>query len=111
MTDEEDRKRMDGVISAISALQAGERHALEDRETLRKEIRASERRLAEDISEVQKECELFRAEVRLQWRTDREEAEKRKMSGRTVVVAVIAASATVLASIVAAAAAILTGGA
>ncbi len=101
---------MDGVLSAVAALQAGEKHALEDRELIRKEIRDSERRVLKEVAEVGGECAAFRVEVRDAWKADREEREKRKASSKLVVVAVIGASATVLGSLIAAAVAILTGG-
>lgn len=110
MTAEEDRKRMDGVLSAISALQAGERHAIEDRDLIRREIREARRELGKDIAEVGDECEAFRDEVRRAWETDRQDREKRKASGKLVVVAIIGACATVMGSIIAAATAIITAG-
>jgi hypothetical protein len=110
MTAEEDRRRMDGVLAAISALQAGEKHALEDRDLIRKEIRDARRELSADIATVGDECRDFRKEVRDTWKIDRDERAKRKASSKLVVVAIIGASATVLGSMIAAAAAILTGG-
>lgn len=76
---DEDRRWRDGVTSAIAALQAGEKHSIEDRETLRREIRESEARLAGDLAGVGQECRDFRVEVRHRWEADeraRKEREK-----------------------------------
>jgi hypothetical protein len=101
------------VTSAIAALQAGERHSIEDREMLRREIHDSEQRILERVNEtrggilervnaVDDECKRFRREAKQAW----ESREKRSAS---ITVAWIGGAAILLAAIVNTIA-VLTGG-
>lgn len=67
MTPDEDGRWRDGITSAVAALQAGERHSIEDREAIRREIRESETRILRAIGEVDEDCKDFRREVKETW--------------------------------------------
>jgi hypothetical protein len=121
MTPYDDIRWRDGVNAAVAALQAGETHSVEDRETLRREIRAAEQRLArdiaaarveakEDIAGVAAECREFRASVTQHWdEDDRKRVERAKVaqesrkddvvSKRTVTAAWIGGGAVLASSI------------
>lgn len=110
-------RRIDGLLSAVSALQAGERNAEKEAKAIREEIRASEARLSgriaelgQEVEKVEKTCEDFRREVRTGWEHDRKAREERVAKeqelskGRRVLMicATIGFAATFLASIVSA---------
>lgn len=111
MAPEEERRVVNGLVSAVAALQAGERYGAEDRELIRKEIRDSERRLFEEVADTRQECKDFRVEVRTSWAEDRKaraERERSEVTGRrSVTVAWIVASMALLGSIAQAVASIL----
>lgn len=83
MTAEVDPRWRDGVTSAIAALQAGERHSIEDREVMRREVRESEARIRREAEEtkasilraveaVDRECKDFHQEAKATWRKSEE---------------------------------------
>lgn len=78
MTPTDDRRVLEGLISAVAALQAGERHTAEDRRAMYDALTATERRLIEAIGEVDDECKEFRGEVRSTWEKERVERKKRE---------------------------------
>lgn len=90
------------MTSAIAALQAGERHSVEDREMIRREIRDSEQRILKAVDDVDQACSDFRKEVRGTWQA----RDKRSAS---ITVAWIGGAAILLAAIVNTIA-VLTGG-
>lgn len=77
MSPDDDRRWRDGVSAAIAALQAGERHSVEDRETLRREIRAAEATILKEVGRVDTECREFRHEVRRVWDEAKREQQAR----------------------------------
>ena len=97
-----DPRWRDGVTSAIAALQAGERHSVEDREVLRRDIQDSERRILERVNAVDQECREFRVEAKQAW-------SKREQRSVSITVAWIGGAAILLAAIVNTIA-VLTGG-
>lgn len=90
------------MTSAIAALQAGERHSVEDRDTIRREIRDAEERILKAVDDVDKSCRDFRKEVRDTWT-------KREQRSAGITVAWIGGVCLLLASIVQTIA-VLTGG-
>jgi hypothetical protein len=78
MTPDDDPRWRDGITSAVAALQAGERHSIEDREVMRREVRDSEARIRREAEEtkasilraveaVDRECKQFHEEAKDTW--------------------------------------------
>lgn len=54
--DPEMERDIKGLLSAVAALQAGERHSAEDRELIRSSLRETETRIIAKVVEVDEHC-------------------------------------------------------
>lgn len=112
---EEERARdIKGLISAVAALQAGERHAAEDRELIRGDLHATERRILDKVAEVDRHCEQRFKDAAQSFNVSLSKIEQglstEKAGRRSVTVAWIGGAFLLIASIINSIAALSGGG-
>ncbi len=103
MSAEEQARRLNDLASDVAGLKAGEKHGIRDRELIREDLAAVERRILKEIADVDNNCAK-------RFKDAAEAFAKDQTSKRTVTVAWIGGAFLLAVSIVNSVAALTGGG-